>query len=81
MIHHFKTTGGKIMIKKVEVKCYRERLICDKCGEEMYWQVGEVNQSNPPKYLHYCECGHEVTEKEVYPRVYYEEENIQKYLS
>lgn len=64
------------MIKKQEVKHFRETFHCDRCGEEM--KTSEfVLLTSPPQYRMTCKCGETRTAFERYPRIVYEivEEN------
>ena len=63
------------MIERVEVKTYKEKLICDKCGGEMESEGGAVMMSNPPLFSHQCNnCGYrENVMGYRYPNVHYEE--------
>ena len=60
------------MIKQTEVKVFKEKLICDDCGEEMK-STGVVLMTYPVQYPHVCLCGKKTTLSEKYPRIAYEE--------
>lgn len=62
------------MIERVEVKTYKEKLICEKCGGEME-ATGEAHLTNPPQFLHLCQsCGYTESIRGIkYPTLHYEE--------
>lgn len=65
-------------IKRLEVKVYREYLLCDNYGETMKVRGHEL-LSDPPQFDHQCpKCGKtEQTRDQYYPRlIYVEQESI-----
>jgi predicted RNA-binding Zn-ribbon protein involved in translation (DUF1610 family) len=56
-------------IQQVEVKVYKEYLVCDDCGEKMIWN-GLTLTSYPEQYDHHCPgCGKvERTKGACYPK-------------
>ena len=61
------------MENETEVKSFKVRQYCDKCGEELIF-TGEVLLSNPEKYIHKCEkCGNVEWFPRSYPCIEYKE--------
>ena len=58
------------MIRREEVKTYRQRLICTDCGDEMK-PTGVALMSSPPQYQHACSKGHLKVMSETYPNIIY----------
>lgn len=64
-----------VMIKKVEVKTFAEKLYYDECGEEMkLYETGLVtNLTYPTSYMYQCSnCGHIENTYIQYPHICYE---------
>ncbi len=61
------------MIRRIEVKTYRERLICSKCDTEMEFE-GIALMSNPAQYPFRCPmCQKTLRTTVIYPRIIHEE--------
>lgn len=74
--------------KRVETKVYTEHLYCD-CGGEMTQEPANINDYGigiaslvatwPPTYYHFCnKCGKQERLTETYPRIVYEEVEVQE---
>lgn len=64
-----------MITENVEVKTYKEKLLCNKCGAEVE-ATGDLElTSHPPLYLHECtKCGNRISSNTKHPRIYYVEE-------
>ena len=62
------------MIKKVELRAYKDKLMCDKCDSEMVPEQ-VMYTTSPPRFNHVCpNCKSEtMTYDSPYPRIVHEE--------
>lgn len=61
------------METRQEVKTYSVHYICDKCGNGEMFPTGISLTLMPPKYPHYCKCGHVDTFSKIYPATEFEQ--------
>jgi hypothetical protein len=59
-------------VKKEKVQPFRLCIECPECRNNMEF-TGMSLPSNPPWFIHRCECGHSEKLKNRYPRIVYME--------